>query len=595
VQGNNRITYRELNEGANRLAWGLGEMGVSREDRIALCLERGVEMIVSVLGVLKAGAGYVPLDPGYPQERLQFMVADCEPKLIVTEGALQGRVSASRGMEVIVLDADEFRARLRRRSSQDVYPGEVGVTERSLAYVIYTSGSTGVPKGVMVEHKGLCNLAVSLGELFAIKPESRVLQFSSFSFDGSTWDWLMALCYGASLYFEAREDLYPGPSLKETMQRDGITHVTMVASAATATFVEGGIEEGLALIVTGEPCTVGLAKAGSRGGRLFNVYGPTETTICTTTYRCGSEEGMSVVPVGRPMPNTRVYVLDDRLQLVGVGVVGEIYIGGMGVSRGYRNREELTTETLLADPFAGCGGRMYKTGDLGRWQANGELEFLGRADDQVKVRGYRIELGEVEAVLVRCAGVKEATVAVQEGGEGGEKMLVGYYTVQGEGEGEGEEGEWEKISAQELSAAMRRELPEYMVPAAYVRLERIPMTPNGKVDRRGLPMPEAEAYARAGYEEPQGEIEQELAGIWAELLKVERVSRHDNFFNLGGHSLLAVRMMNAISLRCDVGLAVQDVFRHPVLKELGEKIELALLESFDAGGLLDLMGAMKTR
>jgi amino acid adenylation domain-containing protein len=586
VDGKNRVTYRELNERANRLAWELVEMGIRPEDRVAVYLDRGVQMIVSVLAILKAGAAYVPLDPGYPLERLQFMIADCEPKVMLTERPLQEVVPPGSAVEVVVLDSHDVEEHRLNRRTENLNVRAVGLTARSLAYVIYTSGSTGVPKGVMVEHEGLYNLALSLGPLFGVTSESRVLQFSSFSFDGSTWDWMMALTYGASLYFETREGLYPGRSLRDTITRHDITHVTMVASAAAATFVDDGIPDGLALIVTGEPCAPALAKAGSCGGRLFNVYGPTETTICTTTYQCGCENGTPVVPVGKPMPNTRVYVLNDRLQPVSVGVVGEIYIGGMGVSRGYWNREDLTREKFLSDVFAGPGERMYKTGDLGRWRVDGTLEYLGRADDQVKIRGFRIELGEVESALVRCPGVKDAVVVAFQRPEAVEQVLVAYYTVKDESK---------NIDARDLSAVIRRVLPEYMVPSAYVRLERLPLTPNGKVDRLALPVPDTDAYPRAMLEEPQGETEQTLAEIWAELLKVERISRHDNFFNLGGHSLLAVRVITAIGRRFDLELAVHDLFQYPVLRDLAEKIECALLESFDTEDLRDVMNALRTR
>jgi amino acid adenylation domain-containing protein len=548
------LSYGELNRRANRLAHYLRGLRVKPDARVAICLERGFEMIVALLAVLKAGGAYVPLDPAYPVERLRYMLADSGPVALLTQGHPRGLFSGiGEALPVIDLTAPDPPWQDRPQTNPD--RAGVGLTSRHLAYVIYTSGSTGQPKGVMVEHRGVCNLASAQVRGFAVDSESRVLQFASFSFDASIFEVVMALCQGASLHLVAQAEIMAGGTPIQTIKRTGITHATLPPAVLASLPDEAGLDSVRTLIVAGDALTGELAKRWGQGRRLINAYGPTEATVCATLHDCQPHESGNP-PIGRPIANTRIYILDSQGEPVPVGVAGELYIGGAGVARGYLNRPDLTAERFLADPFVADGqARMYKTGDLGRWLPEGTIEFVGRNDFQVKMRGFRIELGEIEARLREHGGIREAVVLAREDAVG-EKRLVAYYACRESG-GPG---------AGELRAHLAERLPDYMVPAAYVRLEWLPLTPNGKLDRQALPGPEAEAYAGRGYEAPRGEMEEELARIWGEVLKV-RVGRHDNFFELGGHSLLALTLMEHMR-RSGLHLDVRALFVTRTLAEL---------------------------
>ena len=426
---------------------------------------------------------------------------------------------------------------------------------RSLAYVIYTSGSTGAPKGAMNEHRGMVNLLMSQGELLKIGPQSRVLQFASLSFDASVWEIVMALGSGASLCLTARADIMPGRPLLETLERHRITHILLPPSALSVCGDDSVAFAAMTIVVGGEAISLEEANRWASRVVLINAYGPTEAAVYASARRC--VPGADVVPIGRPIGNARIYILDEAGEPVPVGVAGEIHIGGVPVGRGYLNQAELTAERFVSDPYHGvAGARMYKTGDVGRWLADGTAEYLGRNDDQVKVRGYRIELGEIETRLREAAGVGEVVVMARED-QPGDKRLVAYYT-----------GETEPES---LRGYARGGLPEYMVPAAYVRLERLPLTANGKIDRKALPAPEGDAYGRREYEAPRGDIEEVLARIWGELLGVERVGRNDNFFELGGHSLLVVTLVERMR-RDSLYADVRGLFTSQTLGELAATV-----------------------
>ena len=389
----------------------------------------------------------------------------------------------------------------------------------------------------MNEHRGLSHLAAAQATMFDVGPGSRVLQFASASFDASVWEVVMALGHGASLHLAARSDLMPGRPLLETLSRHGITHVTLPPSAlAVCDDAEVAFAAGTVIVAAARrSAPAGRRSRWSSRVALYNAYGPTETTVCATVHRCAP--GSEVVPIGRPMPNTRMYILDAQREPVPIGVCGELYIGGVGVARGYLNRPELTSERFLRDPFSGDPtARMYKTGDVARWLADGTVECLGRNDFQVKIRGFRIELGEIEARLSTLEGVSEVVVLARED-EPGERRLVAYFTGA------------TAPAAEVVRTHAREGLAEYMVPAAYVHLDALPRTPNGKVDRQALPAPDGGAHVSRGYEAPQGEVEQTLAAIWAGVLKLDRVGRHDDFFELGGHSLLAVQLVSRLRAR----------------------------------------------
>jgi amino acid adenylation domain-containing protein len=425
-----------------------------------------------------------------------------------------------------------------------------GLTSRNLAYVIYTSGSTGMPKGVMVEHHSTVNLVMGQRDALGVGPQSRILQFASLSFDAALFEILLAFGSGGALYLRPQGELLAGAALPEFLRTRRISHAVLTPSALTAVPVQGAASaEPTTLVLAGEALPKALVERWAPEYPLFNSYGPTEATVWATLHRCDVAAAVAP-PIGRPVANTRLYLLDGRMEPVPAGVAGEIWIGGAGVARGYLNRPELTSQRFVASPFV-AGDRLYKTGDLGRWLPDGTAEFLGRNDFQVKVRGFRIELGEIEARLLEHPGVREAVVLARED-QPGDRRLVAYVT-----------GEADQAS---LRRHLASSLPEHMVPAAYVRLDALPLTPNGKLDRRALPAPEGEAFAFQAYEPPAGPAEEALAAIWAEVLGLERIGRHDNFFDLGGHSLLAVRMVSRIRQVLGVEVALTALFGHPLLQ-----------------------------
>jgi amino acid adenylation domain-containing protein len=548
------VTYAELNTRANQLAHYLIALGVQTDDRIAVCVERSVEMMVGMLGILKAGAVYLPLDPAYPADRLQYMLQDASPKVVLTSSETEADVPAG---DIPVLRLDVDLPVLARR--QPTHNPDVRVAADHVAYVIYTSGSTGLPKGVMVEHGGLANLAHAQGSLFGVDAQSRVLQFASAAFDASVWEMAMTLPRGACLCLAPRHALMPGEPLRTTMRALAITHATLPATALSAC----GDEEFPALrslIVAGDVCPPALVQRWFDKVQFVNAYGPTESTVCATAQVCTEPYG-TTVPIGAPIANMRIYILDAHGQPVPVGVEGEIYIGGAGIARGYLNRPELTAERFLDDPFSNeLQARMYKTGDLGRWFPNGTVEYLGRNDFQVKIRGFRIELGEIEAKLAACAGIREAVVIAREDTPG-DKRLVAYLVA--------DEGVTLQVS--ELRAQLSSQLPDSMMPSAFVQLAALPVTSNGKLDRKALPAPETNALRTQEHVAPEGDIEQSLADIWQDLLKVDRVGRHDNFFELGGHSLLVVSLIERLRDR-GLSLPLGDVFKQPTLVELATRV-----------------------
>ncbi|MGA4029588.1 amino acid adenylation domain-containing protein, partial [Ralstonia nicotianae] len=544
-----QVSYRELDARANRLAHHLRELGVAADVLVGLCVDRSIEMIVGLLGILKAGGAYVPLDPDYPQARLAYIFQDAMLSVLVSKRALAQRLPIAWTQVVELDDAEPAWA------DYPPTPPQVRGEPGQLAYVIYTSGSTGQPKGVAVTHQGVASLVYSQCERFGVSSQSRVLQFASISFDAAVSEIGMGLLCGACLVLAPAQALMPGAALTHLLDRERITHVTL-PPAVLALMPEQALPADCHLIVAGEACPASLVRLWSEGRTMINAYGPTEATVCATMSRALTAQ--DAPSIGGPIGNVRVYVLDAYLQPVPVGVTGEFYIAGSGLARGYWQRAGLTAERFMANPFA-SGERMYKTGDLGRWLPDGSLEYQGRADAQVKLRGFRIELGEIEARLSQCTGVSEAVVTMREDVPG-EQRLVAYY-VSGEA-----------IEAQTLREQLQASLPEYMVPAAYVRLERLPLTPNGKLDRKELPAPEGQAYASTAYEAPQGEVEVALAGIWQTLLGVERVGRHDDFFALGGHSLQAVRLVAQVRTQLGAELGLTELFAQPSLSAVAQAI-----------------------
>ncbi|MDO3623332.1 non-ribosomal peptide synthase/polyketide synthase [Ralstonia pseudosolanacearum] len=554
--GASKLSYRELDRQANRLAHRLIAQGVVPDARVGLCVERGLPMVIGVLGILKAGGSYVPLDPSYPRDRLAYMLEDSAPVAVVAQSGTRDRLG-DRPVAVVDLDDGGWQAEPSHR------PEVAGLSSHHAAYVIYTSGSTGRPKGVTVEHRQVVNLLESMRGLLAMTEADRWLAVTTLGFDIAGLELYLPLISGAVVVVLDREASRNAQSLSAALEGSGAT-VMQATPSTWRLLLESGWSgrPGLKALCGGEALPGELAgRLRTRVGRLWNVYGPTETTIWSSAREVdATDAGQGVVPIGRPIANTQMYVLDAYRQPVPLGVTGEIYIGGAGVARGYLNRPELTAERFVENPFHGEGReRMYRTGDLGRWLPDGSLEYQGRADAQVKLRGFRIELGEIEARLSQCAGVSEAVVTVREDAPG-EPRLVAYYVSD------------EAIEAQALREQLQASLPEYMVPAAYVRLEHLPLTPNGKLDRKGLPAPEGQAYASTAYEAPQGEVEQTLAGIWQTLLGVERVGRHDDFFTLGGHSLQAVRLVAQVRTQLGAELGLTELFAQPSLSAVAQAI-----------------------
>ncbi|WP_338861828.1 non-ribosomal peptide synthase/polyketide synthase (plasmid) [Mycetohabitans rhizoxinica] len=546
------LSYAQLNAQANRLAHQLIELGVKPDARVAICVQRSPVLVVGVLAILKAGGAYVPLDPSYPGERLAYILADVAPNIVLADTAGRAALGEAALAERTVLDPATLSA------LPDTNPSVAGLTARHLAYVIYTSGSTGMPKGVMVEHRGVVNLALAQIACFGVQPASRMLQFASFNFDASASEIWMAFGSGAALYLPpeaARQDRH---ALWDYLASHAITHATLPPALLQhgADLPSFGLS--LTLILAGEAPSATLVRDLADQGAVFNAYGPTETTVCATAWR-GARDFSGEVPIGRPIANTRIYLLDAYGQPVPLGAVGELYIGGAGVARGYLNRPELTAERFVRDPFVDePDARMYKTGDLARYLPDGNLEFLGRNDEQVKIRGFRIEPEEIEACLTAHPQVRDAVVVAT--GEGSDKRLVAYV-----------QAEADEPLASTLRAHVSARLPEYMVPNAFVRLDAFPLTPNGKLDRRALPAPDDAALAHQAYEVPQGELETTLAAIWAELLGVERVGRHDSFFALGGHSLLAVRLIERLRRR-GLSMSVRALFEASTLSALAQTL-----------------------
>ncbi|KYC42747.1 hypothetical protein WA1_15530, partial [Scytonema hofmannii PCC 7110] len=559
-----QLTYSELNCRANQLAHYLRSLGVGADVLVGLCVERSVDMIVGLLGILKAGGAYVPLDPEYPQERLSFMLEDTQVSLLVTQQRLVDRLPKHQAKQVLL---DRITKEIVQNNQNNLI-NEVKAFH--LANVIYTSGSTGKPKGVMVEHQGLCNLAQAQIQTFDLHSDSRVLQFASLSFDACIWEVLMAFGSGATLYLGAKESLMPGMPLIQRLRADRITHITLPPSALGVLPLEK-LPALQTLIIAGEACAVELMQQWSAVTNFFNAYGPTEGSVCTTIAKCTPFD--QKISIGRPIANTLLYILDESLQPVPVGVPGELHIGGVGLARGYLNRLDLTQEKFIPNPFrrsrgAGeqgrrgvkedqsCSERLYKTGDLVRFLSDGNIEYLGRIDNQVKIRGFRIEVGEIEAVLSQHEHV-QSTVVIAREDTPSNKRLVAYIVPYPQA----------TPTSNEIRQFLKTKLPEYMVPSAIVLLESLPLTPNGKVDRRALPAPESRAGIEVTLVAPRTPIEERLASIWAQVLRVEPVGIHDNFFELGGDSILSIQII-AKAKQAGIELTLKQLFANQTIAQL---------------------------
>ncbi|WP_226489325.1 syringopeptin non-ribosomal peptide synthetase SypA [Pseudomonas sp. B20] len=572
-----RLSYAELNQWANQIAHRLIAQGISADDRVAICVERSLEMIAGLVGILKAGAGYVPLDPSYPEERLAYMLEDSAPKMLLTQRGLRERF-AQAAMPVLLLEADA-RAENGIGRAPVTNPQLAGLDAQHLAYLIYTSGSTGQPKGVAMPHAPLVNLmhwqiAQTAEDR---RPRQRTLQFAALGFDVAFQEIFSTLCAGGELSLIHSDTRLNFRRLFEHICEQRIERLYMPCIALQALaeamvaepeqpecLLQDVITAGEQLRIT-EPMRQFFARL--KDARLHNHYGPTESHVVTALTLDGDPQAWPTLPsIGQPVANTRIYLLDEHMRPVPVGVAGELYIGGACVARGYLNRDDLTAERFIADPFAASDvgnpcARLYKTGDLGCWQADGRIAYLGRNDDQIKIRGFRIELGEIEARLGQYPGLRDTAVLAREDLPG-EKRLVAYFSVQ-KGEAAPE--------ADQMRLHLQALLPDYMIPAAYVHLENLPVSPNGKLDRRALPQPSANAFVSRDYQAPLGDTETTLAALWCEVLSVERVGRQDHFFELGGHSLLAVKLIERIR-QAGLSADVRVLFGQPTLAALAAAV-----------------------
>jgi amino acid adenylation domain-containing protein len=552
------ITYDALNRRANQVARRLRDLGVAKNMLVGLCVDRSIDMLAGLLGILKAGGAYVPLDPAYPGDRVAFMIADSGMSVLVMERALQGRVPVPTAVQVLFIDDPSVPA----LDDANLTVDQSGATSDSTAYVIYTSGSTGIPKGVLVPHRAVVNLLASVARRPGLAASDVVLAITTLSFDIAVSEILLPLTVGARIVIVPRTVASDGVELLRLIRDAGVTFVDATPSTWRL-LIDAGWNggEGLTAICTGEAMPRDVARElVDRAGRVWNGYGPTETTVWSTFWEVNRP--VERILIGTPIANTRIYVLDERRQPVAVGVPGEIYIAGAGVTSGYLNRPDLTQARFLPDPFDASGSTMYRTGDLGRYLNSGELECLGRNDDQVKVRGYRIELGEIEDVLGRHEAVARAAVVARED-RLGERRLVAYIVTR--------EGVPPADAA--LRAHVSRVLPDYMVPAAFVHLDALPLTPSGKVDRQTLPAPSQARGEGESFVAARTPTETMLAGLWQQVLGLERVSVAEDFFSLGGHSLLASQVL--ARLRRDHGIEIpfRTFFEAPTIAQLATVID----------------------
>ncbi|HKX54095.1 MAG TPA: amino acid adenylation domain-containing protein [Nitrosospira sp.] len=558
------ITYQELNRRSNQLAHHLIALGVKAEVKVGITVERSIEMIVGLLGILKAGGAYVPLDPDYPRERLHYLVEDSGIRLLLTQSHLRNRIPDSEKLSVLELDGSGMNG------AAETNP-EIALHPDNLAYVIYTSGSTGRPKGVGVSHGPLAMHLAAIREIYDVRPGDRELMFFSMNFDAAAEQWITPLCEGATLVLSSTRDL-AGDGFVDRIGKHSITtlHLPPAYLRMLLPLMQGGATSVRTCIAGGEAwfaADLAATQAAFPQARLVNAYGPTETVITPAAWVAHASETAEAgfigefAPIGRAVGDRKLYVLDEDLNVVPPGCAGELYIGGTGLARGYLDRPGLTADRFVADPFVLDGSRLYRTGDRVRWRnedTGGQLEYLGRLDHQVKLRGFRVELGEIEGQLLAQPGVREAAVVAQES-RNGTRLIA--YVVSHHGV---------TLNASMLKTALAAVLPDYMLPGSFVLLDRLPLNPNGKVDRPALPLPLAEQIDEAAYQAPVNAVETMISEIWAEALELPRVGLHNNFFDLGGHSLLLIKVQCKLEERLKTRIAIIDLFRYTTVASLAK-------------------------
>jgi amino acid adenylation domain-containing protein len=556
--GNASLTYAELDARSNQLAHLLRKNGVQPEVLVGLCVERSLEMIVALVGILKAGGAYVPLDPSYPSDRIKYVLDDARVNVLITQESLRPGLPP---LSAHVICLDNTWATLENESRE---PVASGASPANCAYVIYTSGSTGKPKGVQLEHRSVVNFLYSMRREPGMDSEDVLVAVTTLSFDIAGLEMYLPLMTGARLVIANRDATYDGRLLTELLKKSCAT-VMQATPATWRLLLESGWNGNsrLKVLVGGEALSPELARdLVLRCDSVWNMYGPTETTIWSAVYKVdGRDERL--VPIGHPIANTSFYILNSEHEPVAIGAEGELYIGGEGLARGYFERDTLTAEKFVADPFSAVpGARMYRTGDLARYRANGDVEFLGRIDQQVKIRGFRIELGEIEAVLEQYPGLRHAVVVARED-SAGSKHLVAYAVPDPNA----------VFLASDLRKHLAKQLPDYMMPAAFVQLAALPLTPNGKVDRKALPSPKATDYGTGQeFVAPRDEVERRLAALWEEVLGVRPIGANANFFDLGGRSILAARLFMKISREFGKDLPLAALFTAPTVEQLANQL-----------------------
>jgi len=556
ICGDVNLTYAQLDARSNQLAEVLRGKGVRPDVLVGLCLERSVEMVVGLLGILKAGGAYVPLDPAYPRDRIQYILEDARVQVLVTQESLRDSLSAT-APELVVVD-DEPVPAIRDEGSSG------SLASSNLAYVIYTSGSTGRPKGVQIEHRSVVNFLLSMQQEPGLSKEDVLVAVTTLSFDIAGLEIYLPLITGACLVVATRESTQDGRALANLLGESGAT-VMQATPATWRLLVESGWsgKPDLRIFCGGEALSAELARElVKRAHSVWNLYGPTETTIWSSLYRVRGDEERSL-PIGHPIANTTLYVLGNERELLPAGTEGELYIGGYGLARGYFERPELTVEKFVIDPFSNVhGARMYRTGDLARLRPDGNVEYLGRIDHQIKLRGFRIELGEIEAVLEQHANVKQIVVVARED-RPGDKFLAAYVVF----------GAGKKPAISDLREHLAQKLHDYMVPAAFVELQRFPMTPNAKVERKALPAPDAADFSeRSEYVAPRNDVEWKLAAMWERILRISPIGVRTSFFDLGGRSILAARLFMQISREFGKDVPLAALFESPTIEQLADRL-----------------------
>jgi amino acid adenylation domain-containing protein len=554
-----QLTYRELDARANQLARHLQTLGVCPEVLVGISQERTTEMLVAILGVLKAGGAYVPLDPTYPAERLAFMLEDAQVSILLTQENLVEQLPQTQA-QVVCLDRD-WSAIAQHSADKPSDP----TTSKNLAYVIYTSGSTGKPKGVQVPHRSVVNFFTTMKEKPGMVERDILLSVTTLSFDIAILELLLPLTVGATTMLTSRQVAMDGEALLQTLQNSGITVMQATPATWKILIAAGWIESPqLKILCGGEALSPALARElVQRSQSVWNMYGPTETTIWSTCCRIGDNHAKPLI--GQPIANTQIYILDSHQQPVPIGVPGEMYIGGAGVVRGYLNNPELTAERFISNPFDDSqNAQMYRTGDLARFLPNGNIEYLQRIDNQVKFRGFRIELDEIETTIARYPEVKEVVAIVREDMPD-EKTLVGYVVLATEVDTD--------QHIPQLRQFLKDKLPDYMVPSILVNLEKIPLTPNGKIDRKALPKPDTARQLTERYVAPRSDIEQQIANIWAQVLTLKQVGIHDNFFDLGGYSLLAIQVIARLRKTFQIEILLSNLFELQTVAALANRVE----------------------